>query len=460
MIQKRKADLLFSVAGARGIVGKTIDVDVVTRLSLAFCSKLPEGSVVVGRDTRPSGESLTHAVLAAVTATGRECIDLGIATTPTVEIMVEKLGAAGGIIVTASHNPVEWNALKFLDSRGVFIDKPTGEAVYDAYLNERFHFCDARSTGKLTRYHQSIRDHIGGVLSLDAVDTALLRRRSFRVVVDAINGAGSVIAPDLLRELGAKVIALNCKTDGDFYRNPEPRAENIADLAEKVKSEKADIGFALDPDADRLAVVDEKGTPLSEEYSLALAVDQVLGREKLGPVVVNMSTSALVDWVASKHGVDVIRTPVGEAHVVDRMLHENSPIGGEGNGGIIYPALHPGRDGILGMALILQLLASRGETLSEHVARYPAFHMSKTKIEWDGEFSTERISTIIEALEPAKIDRQDGVKAIFDDGWFHVRISNTEGLVRVMAESMSRERTEALLGTAMEVLAESRGPLA
>ncbi len=460
MIQKRKADLLFSVAGARGIVGKTIDVDVVTRLSLAFCSTLPDGSVVVGRDTRPSGESLKHAVMASVTATGRECIDLGIATTPTVEIMVEKLGAAGGIIVTASHNPVEWNALKFLDARGVFIDKSTGDTVYNAYLNERFHFCDARSTGKVTRYHQSVRDHIDGVLNLDAVDAALLRRRSFRVVVDAINGAGSVIAPDLLRELGAKVIALNCKTDGDFYRNPEPRAENITDLAEKVKSEKADIGFALDPDADRLAVVDERGTPLSEEYSLALAVDEVLGRDKSGPVVVNMSTSALIDWVASKHGVDVIRTPVGEAHVVDRMLHERSPIGGEGNGGIIYPTLHPGRDGILGMALILQLLASRGETLSEQVARYPAFHMSKTKIEWDGEFSAERISTIIEALEPAKIDRQDGVKAIFDDGWFHVRISNTEGLVRVMAESMSRDRTKALLGTAMEVLAESRGPVA
>jgi phosphomannomutase len=460
MIQKRKPDLLFSVAGARGIVGKSIDVDVVTRLSLAYSSSLPDGSVVVGRDTRPSGESLLHAVIAAVTATGRECIDLGIATTPTLEIMVEKLGAAGGIIVTASHNPVEWNALKFLDSRGVFIDKPTGEAVYDAYQNGRFRLCDARSTGRVTRYHKSVRDHIDGVLKLGAVDVDLVRRRSFRVVVDAINGAGSVIAPDLLRELGAKVVALNCKTDGDFYRNPEPRAENMGDLAAKVRAEKADVGFALDPDADRLAAVDEKGTPLSEEYSLALAVDEVLGREKRGPVVVNLSTSALVDWVASKHGVDVIRTPVGEAHVVDRMLAVNSPIGGEGNGGIIYPRLHAGRDGILGMALILQLLASRGVSLGEQVARYPAFHMSKTRMEWDGEFSVERISSLIEALEPAKIDAQDGVKAVFDDGWFHVRVSNTEGVVRVLAESMSPDRTESLLRSAVEILAESRGPAA
>jgi phosphomannomutase len=460
MIQRISGDLLFSVAGARGVVGKTLNVDVVTRLSLAFCSSLPPGSVVVGRDTRPSGESLKFAVVAAVTATGRECVDLGIATTPTVEMMVEKHGAAGGIIVTASHNPVEWNALKFLDSRGVFITKPVSEALYDAYVNERFHFCDARSTGTVTRYHQSVRDHIDGVLGLPAIDAGLIRRRCFRVVVDAINGAGSVIAPDLLRELGAKVVAMNCKTDGDFYRDPEPRAENISELGDKVKSEKADIGFALDPDADRLALVDETGTPLSEEYTLALAVDEVLAREKRGPVVVNMSTSALIDWVVSKHGVEVVRTPVGEAHVVDAMFRENAPIGGEGNGGVIYPALHPGRDGILGMALILQLLASGKTTLSQQIGRYPAFHMSKTKMQWEGEFSADRISGLVRALEPAKIDTQDGVKAVFDDGWFHLRVSNTEGVVRVLAESMSPARTASLLEAARGVLAGSRGPSA
>jgi phosphomannomutase len=457
MIQKRKGDLLFSVAGARGIVGQGITADVVMRLSLAFCSKLPSGCVVVGRDTRPSGESLKSAVVAAVTATGRECVDLGIATTPTVEILVQKLGAVGGIIITASHNPVEWNALKFLDSRGVFISKPTGEAVYDAYVNEQFRFCDARSTGKVTRYHQAVRDHIDAIMGLQAIDVDLIRRRSFRVVVDAINGAGSVIAPDVLRELGAKVVAMNCKTDGDFYRDPEPRAENVGDLAEKVRSEHADLGFALDPDADRLALVDNAGTPISEEYTLALAVDQILGLEKKGPVVTNVSTSALVDWVADRHGVDVVRTPVGEAHVVDAMFREDAAIGGEGNGGVIYPALHPGRDGILGMALILQLLASRKVSLAQQISRYPAFYMAKTKMEWEGEFSVERISGLIKGLEPAKIDTQDGVKAVFDDGWFHVRVSNTEGVVRILAESMSPERTDALLDAAGEALSESRG---
>jgi phosphomannomutase len=457
MIQKRKTDLLFSVAGARGIVGRGMTIDTAVRLTLAFCSRLPAGSVVVGRDTRPSGESLESGVLGAVMATGRECFALGVATTPTVEIMVEKLGAAGGIIVTASHNPVEWNALKFLDSRGIFISKSAGEEVYDAYVNERFAFCDARSTGKIVRYRQSVRDHIDAVLAVGVLDPGLIRRRAFRVALDAINGAGSVIAPDLLRELGATVIPVNCKTDGDFHRDPEPRAENLGELAEKVREENADLGFALDPDADRLALVDENGRPIGEEYTLALAVDQILGVEKKGPVVVNLSTSAVVDWIADRHGVDVVRTPVGEAHVVDAMLSRKAVIGGEGNGGVIYAPLHPGRDGLLGMALILQLLAAGKVTVGEQVNRYPAFYMSKSKVKWDRDFSVERISGLIRSLGPVRIDTQDGVKAIFDDGWFHVRVSNTEGVVRILAESMSPARTRALVGAATDALEGSCG---
>jgi phosphomannomutase len=460
MIQNRRDDLLFSVAGARGIVGRGMTIDTAVRLTLAFCPRLPAGPVVVGRDTRPSGESLESGVIGAITATGRECVDLGIATTPTVEMMVEKLGAAGGVIVTASHNPVEWNALKFLDSRGIFISKSKGDDVYDAFINERFEYCDARSTGKVRRYHQSVRDHIEAVLALPILDVSLIRRRAFRVVIDPINGAGSVIAPDFLRALGATVVPINCKTDGDFYRDPEPRAENLGELAEKVKNEKADLGFALDPDADRLGIVDETGTVVGEEYTLALAIDQVLGVERKGPVVVNLSTSAVVDWIADRHGVDVVRTPVGEAHVVEAMLSQGAVIGGEGNGGVIYPTLHPGRDGVLGMALILQLLASSKATLGRRVGQYPAFHMSKSKVKWDTEFSVKRISGLIRELGPAKIDAQDGVKAIFDDGWFHLRVSNTEGVVRILAESMAPQRTKELVGTAGEILAASRRPAA
>ena len=457
MIQIPKGNLLFSVAGARGIVGQGFTVDVASRLTLAFCSNLPAGPVVVGRDTRPSGESIKSAVIGAVTATGHDCIDIGIATTPTVELMVESHGAAGGIIVTASHNAVEWNALKFLDSRGVFIPKALGDSIHDDYKNERFDFVDALSTGNISRYHQSARDHIDAILGLDAIDVELIRKRAFRVVIDSINGAGSVIAPDLLRELGANAIAMNCKTDGDFYRDPEPRAAHLGDLAERVRDEKADIGFALDPDADRLALVDDQGVAISEEYTLALAIDHVLETQRGGPVVVNLSTSALIDWVAGRHSVEVLRTAVGEAHVVDAMLGANAPIGGEGNGGVIYPDLHPGRDGMLGMALILQLLASRDTTISQQVGEYPSFHMAKTKVEMDGEFSVSRISGLIEALRPARIDTQDGVKAVFENGWFHIRVSNTEGIVRIMAESMTEERTDVLLNSAREVLGQSWG---
>lgn len=452
MIQKLQDDLLFSVAGARGIVGRGLNVDVVTRLALAFSAVMPDGPIVVGRDTRPSGESLLSSVVGAVTASGRECINIGIATTPTVELIVEKLGAAAGIIVTASHNPVEWNALKFLDSRGIFIGKADGDRVYDAYQGRQFKFVEATASGHVASYDRSARDHIDAILNLHAIDVERLLRRSYKVVVDCINGAGSVIAPEMLKALGAQVVQMNTKIDGDFYRDPEPRAENLAELAERVKLESADIGFALDPDADRLALVDGSGAALSEEYTLALAVDQVLDKAKKGPVVVNMSTSALVDWVASRHRATVLRTPVGEAHVVARMLDEGAPIGGEGNGGVIYPELHPGRDALLGMALILQLLADRDASLSDMITEYPRFYMDKIKVPLGGVFATEEISALLAQRGTGKIDATDGVKAVYEDGWCHIRVSNTEGVVRIIAESMSAERTRELQDSAKEVL--------
>lgn len=452
MIENPQDKLLFSVAGARGIVGRGLDVGVVARLSLAFTTILPPGPIIVARDTRPSGGSLLAAVIGAVTATGRECINLDIATTPTVEMMVEKLQACGGIIVTASHNPVEWNALKFLDSRGIFITKADSQRLHDAFTNGRHEFVDAVSTGKITTYERSAQDHIEGILGLHILDVERIARRSFRVVVDCINGAGSVIAPGLLEALGVTVIEMNCKRDGDFYRNPEPRAENLRELAERVRAERADMGCALDPDADRLALVDEKGRALSEELTLALAVDQVLHTEKKGPVVVNMSTSAVIDWVAGRHQAAVLRTPVGEAYVVDKMLEQHATVGGEGNGGVIYPELHPGRDGLVGMALILQLVAERSTTLADQVAGYPVFHMAKEKVPLAGEFSAHAISTLMKDLGPARIDMEDGVKAIFDDGWCHIRVSNTEGIVRIIAESMSQKRTAALCESARKVL--------
>ncbi len=446
--------LLFSVAGARGIVGKTIDADVVTRLTLAFCSVLPDGPIVVGRDTRPSGESFLLSVKGAVTAAGRDCIDVGIATTPTVEMVTENTDAVGGIIVTASHNPVEWNALKLLDHRGIFIGKKEGDAVFEVFMAGDFKLADGRSCGTVKGYDSAAREHLDAVLALDVIDTDAIRARGFKIVLDCINGAGSVIAPTLLRELGADVVEVNCALNGDFYRDPEPRPDNLGELAARVHAEGADIGFACDPDADRLALVDNEGNAISEEYTLALAVDHVLSRTK-GSVVVNMSTSSVVDHVAEKHGVSVLRTPVGEAYVVARLLEEGAVIGGEGNGGVIYPTLHPGRDAMLGMALILQFLVEQDTSLADQVRRYPPFHISKDKVDLDGEFSSERISRLVGDLNPDTIDTQDGVKALFGDGWIHLRVSNTEGVVRVIAEAESEQQSRALQKRARSILRSS-----
>ncbi len=443
--------LLFSVAGARGIVGKTIDADVVTRLTLAYASVLPPGPIVVGRDTRPSGESLAYSVIGAVTASGRDAIHLGVATTPTVELVTERTDAVGGIIVTASHNPIEWNALKFLDHRGIFIPKDAGDKLHAAYMAGAFSFADGKSTGQIEEYEGAATEHIDAILALDVIDAEKIRSRTFTAVLDCINGAGSVIAPQLLEALGVRMIPLNCASDGNFYRDPEPRPENLTDLADAVRQSGADVGFATDPDADRLALVTGSGEAISEEYTLALAADHVLSRHK-GPVVVNLSTSAWIDHVAASHGVPVMRTPVGEAHVVDRMLREKAVIGGEGNGGVILPALHPGRDAMLGMALILQFLADRNLTLDEAVRRYPPLTITKAKVALQGTFSPGRISDALRLDNPVTLDAQDGVKATFADGWIHLRVSNTEGIVRVIVEGPDAGRVRSLQSIARRAL--------
>ena len=448
--------LLFSVAGARGIVGRTIDADVVTRLTAAFCAVLPEGPLVLGRDTRPSGRAFALSAAGAITASGRDCIDVGVAATPTVEMVTDRSEAVGGVIVTASHNPVEWNALKLLDHRGIFIDAALGERVLAAYESGLFAFADGRSTGHVRAYEGASAEHVEAILGLDVIDVERIRSRRFKVVLDCINGAGSVIAPHLLERLGAQVVEMDCEPSGDFHRDPEPRPENLQALAARVRAEGADVGFACDPDADRLALVDETGRALSEEYTLALAADEVLAARR-GPVVVNLSTSSLIDVVADRHGVVLHRTPVGEAHVVARMLETGAVVGGEGNGGVILPALHPGRDAVLGMALILQILAAREQSLSRQVEQYPPFYMTKNKVALEGPFSTERVREALGALRPIEVDTQDGVKAVLREGWIHLRVSNTEGLVRVIAEAPDGDRARALAEEGRRLLHSSWG---
>jgi phosphomannomutase len=391
--------------------------------------------------------------MGAVMASGRDVIDLGIATTPTTELVTEKSEAVAGIIVTASHNPVQWNALKFLDGRGIFITREVSDRLLAAYKESKFQFAGGRGTGSRHPYGTAAEEHIDAILALDVIDVPKIRDKKFTVVLDCINGAGSVIAPRLLENLGVRVIPLNCADDGNFYRDPEPTPHNLGDLIEAVKKSEADLGFATDPDADRLALVTggKEARAISEEYTLAFAIDQVMRHHK-GDVVVNLSTSAWIDHVAKSHGVRIHRTPVGEAHVVDRMLREKAVIGGEGNGGVIYPALHAGRDAMLGMALILQFLADTNQTLDEAARRYPPYVITKAKVALGGTFSPGRISTALGAMNPVKIDLEDGVKAIFADGWIHLRVSNTEGVVRVIAEGPSMERADALQKDARAVL--------
>jgi phosphomannomutase len=424
---------------------------VVTRLTLAFCSIMPHGPVVIGRDTRPSGGELMKAAIDAITSTGRDCVDLGIATTPTVEMITEHTDAVAGIIVTASHNPVEWNALKFIDHRGIFITRDVGEKLRAVFESGDVAVTTDGTRGAVSAYTSAVREHLDAVLGLDVIDADAIRRRRFKVVLDCINGAGSVIVPHLLEELGAEVSAIHCQPNGDFFRDPEPRPENLEELAGRVRDAGADVGFACDPDTDRLALVENTGRAISEEYTLALAIDHVLAKTP-GAVVVNMSTSSVIDHVAGRYGVPVHRTPVGEAHVVDRLLSVSGVIGGEGNGGVIYPALHPGRDAVLGVALILQLLEARATTLSDQVQSYPPFHIVKDKVALEGEFVPGRISQLIREMNPASIDTEDGVKALFNDGWFHLRVSNTEGLVRVIAEAASLDHARVLQDRARDVL--------
>ena len=446
---KLPAGLLFSVAGARGIVGESIDASVVSRLTRAFCSIMGPGPIVIGRDTRPSGPELQSAAVEAILASGRECIDLGIATTPTVEMAVPGNGAAGGIIVTASHNPVQWNALKFLDQRGIFIDADMSERLYAA-------IDDPAETAEMVvpavkKQDNASESHVEAILALEGIDAAAISERNLTAGLDCINGAGSVIAPLLLERLGVAVRRLNCGTTGDFYRNPEPRPENLSELADMVRSDRCAIGFALDPDGDRLALVDPERGAISEEYTLALAVDYHLERMP-GTVVVNLSTTTLIDIIAGRHGVPVVRTPVGEAHVVNGMLEHGAAIGGEGNGGVILPALHPGRDGILAMALILQFMAKSGKSLGDLLDGYPPFIMQKEKAPLEGKFDIGKLSDLIRRQNPVSIDVRDGVRVEFDVGWYHLRVSNTEGVVRIIAEAPDTQRVDRLIATARTTL--------
>lgn len=440
--------LMVSISGVRGVYGDGLDDAVAERFAFAYAKLFP-GKTVVGRDSRVSGQAIAEAVITGLRKAGNDVVDIGLAATPTTEMAVTALGADGGVIVTASHNPWEWNGLKFLGPDGVFLDAAQAKQLIGVYDN--LGGLDALSpSGKHTAWEGANKHHIDSILALDIIDPMAIATRRFTVCLDAVNGAGGPICLQVLERLGCKVHLLNGEPHGRFAHTPEPLPENIVDLCTLVRDEKADIGFAVDPDVDRLSLVSDKGIAIGEEYTLALAVEYVLGKHPTDAAC-NLSTSRMVEDAASVHGRNVHRSPIGEINVVKLMREIGAGIGGEGNGGIIFPALHYGRDAVLGIALILQMLTERGKPLSTLASAIPSYVMLKEKADLSDKSSWK--DAVRRAFAGETTDERDGVKVIFADSWVHIRESNTEPIVRIYAEAPNDERARALVVKVREAIA-------
>lgn len=443
------ADLIVSVSGIRGIVGQSLTPDTACRFAAALGTSLKGGRVVLARDSRPSGRMLRAAVSAGLTAVGSSVEDIGIAPTPTVGLAVRQLGAAGGIQITASHNPAPWNGLKMFGPDGAVLPADRGRQVAQLFEDGQFHYAGWDGIGDMRVPPDVLDEHAR--LACDAVSAAGVHAAGFRVLLDANGGAGGPLGTNLLRQLGCEVVELACDPDGAFVHEAEPIPAHLADVGPQVQRSGAAVGFVLDPDADRLALIDERGTCVSEELTLALAVKFRLG-QKRGPVVVNMSTSRVVEDVAREAGCECFRSAVGEANVVAGMRAHGAVIGGEGNGGVIDPRVGWVRDPFVGMAMILNLMADQGQTLSELVAGLPAYAMLKTKYTVPKDRLAAALGAIEKRWPDARVNRQDGLRLDWADRWVHVRPSNTEPVVRVIAESPTAADTQALCDQAAACL--------
>jgi phosphomannomutase len=443
--------LMRSVSGVRGIVGEGLTPPVLASHVHAFVQAVGKGKVLVGRDTRDSGPLVEQVVCATLAMSGCTAVRLGVATTPTVEMAVQAdPDAVGGIILTASHNPAPWNALKFLDKDGLFLGPDAVKALFARVDAHEETWVRHDGLGAVVDGPDSDDLHIDAILALPYLDLDAIRRRKLTIAVDAVNGAAYRIAPRLLERLGCKVVAIHVTPDGRFPRGAEPVPEALADLGRAVRDHGCDAGLAFDPDGDRLALVDEKGTPLGEEATLALAVKLILEKKK-GGVALNLSTSAMSEDIAKAMGVSCVRTSVGEIHVSTRMLADGLLIGGEGNGGVILPELHPGRDGVLGAALVCQLLTD-GRKLSEHAAALPRYSMVKTKFDLAGKDLTASIAKLKTKFADAALDERDGLRLSWPDRWVHLRASNTEPILRAIAEAPTAPEAQALCDAAKETL--------
>ncbi|MFP3948566.1 MAG: phosphoglucosamine mutase [Longimicrobiales bacterium] len=470
-------DLILSVSGARGRVGEVVTPELVAGLAARFGAFLhhgasasgagsrgparsggpASGTVLIGRDSRTSGPMLARAAAAGLQSVGCDVVDLGIVPTPTLLLAVEDAGAAGGMGVTASHNPAEWNALKFAGAEGMFLDQERMIAFQATLRDEDPARASWDALGGYRRDEGAVRRHLERILELPVVDVAGLRERAFHVALDCVRGAGGTIMPTLLESLGCRVSAIGTETDGRFPRDPEPTAAHLQDLGALVRESGADIGMAVDPDVDRLALVDEKGEPVGEDLTLALAAAVVLRRTP-GSVVTNLSTSQVVEDVVEASGGTLLRAPVGEINVARRMQAEGAVVGGEGNGGVILPSLHHTRDAPVGAALLLQHLLDEGESLSALVTRWPSYHIVKEKTPFPREALEGAYDALAEDLDAPERDTTDGLRLSWPDTrrWLHVRPSGTEPVVRLIAEASDSGAARSLIDRGAAILEGTR----
>ena len=446
--------LIKSISGIRGTIGgnpgdNLTPIDAV-KFAAAYGIWLKDYSkkemlkVVIGRDARLSGEMIQNLVVSTLVGLGIDVIDLNLSTTPTVEIAVPLEEADGGIILTASHNPKQWNALKLLNEKGEFLDAAQGAKILEIAEKEDFQFSEVDELGEIIRNDSYIDIHIDEVLDLSLVDADTIRKAKFKVVVDGVNSTGGIAIPKLLEELGVEVVKLYCDPTGHFPHNPEPLKEHLGDICALVVEEKADFGIVVDPDVDRLAFIDNEGEMFGEEYTLVACADYVLGKTK-GNTVSNLSSSRALRDITQKHGGTYEASAVGEVNVVTKMKANNAIIGGEGNGGIIYPESHYGRDSLVGTALFLMLMAEKGGTVAELKASYPSYFMSKKKIQLTPELDVDAIlKAMAEKYQNEEISTIDGVKIDFADNWVHLRKSNTEPIIRIYTEAASQQAADEL----------------
>jgi len=432
--------LMSSISGIRGLVGDGLEPETIIKYTNAYADFIGTGKVVIGRDARITGEMVNLLITGTLLAKGIDVIDIGICPTPTVQFNVKKLNASGGIAISASHNPNEWNALKLLNKTGQFLSPEEFEKMQIHLLKGDSNYKTWDQIGKRTEYKQGIQNHVDAIFDLGIIYVDEIRKRRFKVLLDCVNGAGAYVLPEFLKEFGCEVIEMNCEKTGIFPRAPEPLPENLTETMKKVKETKADIGIVVDPDVDRLVLITDKGEPFSEENTIVQVVQFILSRKK-GNVVVNLSTTRAVDDIAHQFGCKVFRSAVGEANVVKKMKEVKAVVGGEGSGGVIFPEVHYGRDALVGIALTLQHLTDYGKSVSALKSELPQYFIVKRKIEVTKD-PDEVLKKLIDKFSNKMMNIEDGLRVDFEDHWVHFRKSNTEPIIRIIVEAKSEAKAK------------------